>query len=134
MTDETPDLDPRAAALIDAAGELLHQAEDAASFVPLELVDVDDAGNIDPRQARWLVERLAEERPYLVRPDALPKPPRPLDFDAGYRGGTPPPGPSVTERIRDSVDRRRMERGGAPEQPELLSSRFAPGRRPGHDT
>lgn len=132
-TDDTdtgpPEVDPRAAALIDAAGELLHQAEDAASFVPLDELDVDDAGNIDPRQARWLVEKLAAARPYLARPGALPPPRRVVDFDAGARPPVPPPGPSVTERIRHVRDNGR----GELQSPELLSKRFAPGRHPGHD-
>lgn len=130
-TSDPPELDPRAAALIDAAGELLHQAEDAASFVSLDELDVDDDGNIDPRQARWLVEKLAEARPYLARPGALPPPRRVVDFDAGARGSVPPAGPSVTDRIRQVRDERH---GRTLEEPDVLSPRFAPGRRPGADT
>lgn len=142
-TDETPELepeelpppeiDPRAAALIAAAGDLLRQADDAASFVPLDALEVDEDGQIDPSRARALVEELARSKPYLVAPEPRR---RVVDFDAGWRGGTPPPGPTVTERLRQSIERRKHDRAmsGHHDTPEAMwSPGLAPGRRPGRE-
>lgn len=128
MTDATPD--PRSAALEEAAAGVLYDPSDAVAFVDLAEVDIDDDGNVDPRQAAWLIEKLAESRPHIVLPDARPAPARVTNFDAGARGSLPPPPPSVSEKLRD-VARTKRER--PLEMPAVLSDRFAPGSRPGAD-
>lgn len=127
-TDETPD--PRRAALEQAAGGVLRQPDDAATFVDLDELDVDDDGNVDPRQARHLVEELATRKPYLAAPDAQPVP-RAVDFDAGPRGAARERGPSVTDQIRRALNGRQHAPRDAETTAALWSRRLAPGRRPG---